>query len=226
MNPLFSINTGWEISALLFFHLIQSNRVYPSPPTISVYIRRRRGKETKNLFFFFSEWFQMKSDCSTRTVYLITSFDESNSFKLKTKKKEWPTVFLIFQLLCSYSSLAKASSSKAHERLPNSLDNTLLWTMNNIFFLFSFFLSALTCFPASSILLRFHFYCYYYYYRWCYYYCLLGFSLSIAKLLLFHRHSQTRTIIKCPIWPSGNQLDADRESSFDQKNKNKNGFSF
>jgi hypothetical protein len=139
MNPLFSINTGWEISALLFFHLIQSNRVYPSPPTISVYIRRRRGKETKNLFFFFSEWFQMKSDCSTRTVYLITSFDESNSFKLKTKKKEWPTVFLIFQLLCSYSSLAKASSSKAHERLPNSLDNTLLWTMNNIFFCFRFF---------------------------------------------------------------------------------------
>jgi hypothetical protein len=97
--------------------------------------------------------------------------------------------------------------------------------MNNIF-LFSFFLSALTCCPASSTLLRFHFYCYYYY-RWCYYYCLLGFSLCIAKkLLLFHRHSQTRTIIKCPIWPSGNQLDADRESSFDQKTKTKTVFLF
>jgi hypothetical protein len=74
-----------NISSSLFpFNPVKQGLSIPPFPTISVYIRRRRGKETKKPVFL--EWFQMKSDCSTRTVYLITSFDESNSFKLKTKK--------------------------------------------------------------------------------------------------------------------------------------------
>lgn len=150
-----------NISSSLFpFNPVKQGLSIPSD-YISLYTKKEGERNKKPVFFL--EWFQMKSDCSTRTVYLITSLDESNSFKLKTKqKKEWPAVFLIFQL-CSYSSLAKASSPKAHERLPNSLDNTMLWTMNNIF-LFSFFSLGADLFSSLVYtVLRFHFYCYYYY---------------------------------------------------------------
>jgi hypothetical protein len=165
----------------------------------------------------------MKSDCSTRTVYLITSFDESNSFKLKTKKNGQ-------QFFWSFNCALIRPSQRPVARKPTS-DCQTHWTILCselwiiFFFVFVFSLGA-DLFSSLVYTVAFPF--------------LLLLLLSLVLLLLstwlFLMHSEeaapfSQTLTnendnQMPNMAVGQSARRWPGVIIRPKNKNKNGFSF